>query len=61
MTKLEAAEKATAGKGKKSKGANMRDAVDSTEQIRQWEDHMWELPKLEETLKTTKENGQTSA
>lgn len=48
MAKLEAAEK-QAGSAKKESGNTMKDAVDSTEAIRQWEDHIWPIEKLLET------------
>jgi hypothetical protein len=48
MAKLEAAEK-TAGSAKKESTNAMKDAVDSTEAIRQWEDHIWPIEKLLET------------
>lgn len=58
MAKLDAAEKQVGGK-KKAKANNMKDAVDSTEQIRQWEDHMWDQQKLVSTLGTSIEKGLT--
>jgi len=48
MAKLEAAEK-QAGSAKKEVANAMKDAVDSTEAIRQWEDHIWPIEKLLET------------
>lgn len=47
MEKLEAAEKqCSSAAGKKETTNAMKDAVDSTEAIRKWEDHMWPLEKL---------------
>jgi sodium/potassium-transporting ATPase subunit alpha len=62
MTKLDAAEKQTTASAKKeNKSQNaMKDAVDSTEAIRQWEDHMWPLEKLCENMKTSREKGLTT-
>jgi magnesium-transporting ATPase (P-type) len=60
MDRLDAAEKQAKGTQKKAEKSNaMKDAVDSTEAIRQWEDHMWPLEKLAENLKTSKDNGLT--
>lgn len=60
MAKFEAAEKAAAGNKKEEVQNAMKAAVDSTEAIRQWEDHMWPFEKLEENMKTTKEKGLTT-
>jgi len=57
MSRLDQAEKQSKGNDKKQ--GSMKDAVDSTEQIRQWEDHMWPVEKLEENLKTNKDKGLT--
>jgi len=54
MAKFENAEKAAAGEKKKKAPVNeMKAAVDSTEAIRQWEDHMWPFEKLVENMKTS--------
>jgi len=37
----------------------MRDAVDSAEKIRLWEDHMWNKKQLEEKLETSLDAGLT--
>jgi hypothetical protein len=48
MAKFEAAEKQCSKDKKKDEPVNaMKAAVDSTEAIRQWEDHMWPFDKLE--------------
>lgn len=39
-------------KGKKKKGGDMKGAVEGTEEIRLWEDHMWDHPRLQKELKS---------
>ncbi len=46
-------------KGGKKK-AGMGAAVEATEEIRKWEEHMWDLSKLLQKFNTTKEGGLTS-
>ena len=58
MSKLDQAEKQTRS-GKDKKGGTMHDAIDSNEQIRTWEDHMWSLDKLCENFKSSKDKGLT--
>ena len=43
-------------KGSKQK-AGMGAAVEATEEIRKWEEHMWDLPKLFQKFNTSKEGG----
>jgi len=38
----------------------MDDAVDETENIRQWEDHMWDLTKLQQVYSTDIKEGLTT-
>lgn len=47
-------------KGAKGKKGDINDAVDSTEKIRQWDDHMWHLDKLQEHFATNKDKGLTT-
>lgn len=45
---------------KDKKKGGMKEAADSAEQIRKWEDHMWSLEELEKNFETSHEAGLTT-
>ena len=59
MGKIDTLQKQMAGGkggGAKKKGG-MKEAADSAEQIRKWQDHMWPLEELEKNLQTSRVKG----
>lgn len=44
-------------KGKKKKGGDMKGAVEGAEEIRLWEDHMWDAARLQKELKSDFKQG----
>jgi len=49
-----------ASSGKKSKSGDLGGAMEGTEEIRQWQDHMWDRPRLEKEFGTSLDKGLTS-
>ena len=58
MAELDQLEK-NAVTGKKKKKGDMKGAVDGTEAIRKWQDHMWDKERLEMEFKTSFDRGLT--
>jgi magnesium-transporting ATPase (P-type) len=58
---VEKLQKESAGAAGAKKKGGMKEAADSAEQIRKWEDHMWDVKDLEKNLGTSIDKGLTDA